>query len=254
MLSVSLAVLVSAMCPLSTPLAASEGDDRIVQTFENSYVYKTYLADDAIITRATNGVVRLTGTVEEEAHKYLAQETASGLPGVVTVENQITSTGGSSAVHSDAWLIGRVHMTLLFHRHVSSGTTTVTANDGVVTLAGEVSSLAQKELTIAYVKDIDGVREVKDAMTVRSAPAVVERTGAERMDDASITAQVRLALMNHRSTSAAKTVVQTSKGEVVITGIARNDAERSLVSKLVGDIQGVTEVKNQMTVAEPGSK
>jgi osmotically-inducible protein OsmY len=36
-----------------------------------------------------------------------------------------------------------------------------------------------------------------------------------------------------------------------LTGIAKNDAEKSLVTKLVTDINGVTSVINNMTIAVP---
>ena len=45
-----------------------------------------------------------------------------------------------------------------------------------------------------------------------------------------------------------KTTVITRNGEVSLTGIARNDAEKALVSKLVADIHGVNSVKNELTV------
>jgi osmotically-inducible protein OsmY len=80
---------------------------------------------------------------------------------------------------------------------------------------------------------------------------MAERTAGEKIDDASITAQVKTALMTHRSTSALKTKVTTRDGEVTLTGIAKNAAEKSLVTKLITDIQGVTSVKNQMTVEVP---
>jgi osmotically-inducible protein OsmY len=54
--------------------------------------------------------------------------------------------------------------------------------------------------------------------------------------------------MSHRSTSAAKTNVVTRDGEVTLTGIAKNAAEKALVTKVVSDIQGVDKVKNEMTL------
>jgi len=36
-----------------------------------------------------------------------------------------------------------------------------------------------------------------------------------------------------------------------LSGIAKNDAEKSLVTKLVTDINGVTSVINNMTIAVP---
>ena len=76
----------------------------------------------------------------------------------------------------------------------------------------------------------------------------------EKMDDASITAQVKTALFNHRSTSAINTKVVARDGDVTLTGIAKNAAEKALVTKLVSDIQGVTRVKNEMTLDEVKTK
>jgi len=82
----------------------------------------------------------------------------------------------------------------------------------------------------------------------------VERSANEKLDDASISALVKTALVTHRSTSAIKTAVQTRNGTVTLTGIAKNTAEKSLVTKLVTDIHGVTNVNNEMTVETVTSK
>jgi len=250
----------TAMCPLafaavaaaliftSAPLSASETDDKIESSFKKTYVYQTYLKDDAVKTDAKEGVVTLTGTVSEESHKALAQETAASLPGVTRVDNQLATKAEAAAESKDTWIGRKVKLSLLFHRNVNAGKTTVEVKDGIVTLTGQASSAAQKDLTTEYANDIEGVKEVNNEMTVAAATEPAELSKAEKMDDASITAQVRTALSTHRSTSSLSTKVETRDGEVTLTGIAKNAAEKALVSKLVADIQGVSSVKNQMTV------
>jgi len=49
---------------------------------------------------------------------------------------------------------------------VSAGKTEVDVKDGIVTLQGEATSQAQKDLTTEYAKDVEGVKEVKNEMTV----------------------------------------------------------------------------------------
>jgi osmotically-inducible protein OsmY len=252
--SLALAAVAAAIFVTSTPLRASVTDDRIESSFKSTYVYKTYLKDDAVKAEAKGGVVTLTGTVAEESHKALAQDTAAGLPGVTRVDNQLATKAEVAADNADTWIGRKVKLTLLFHRHVNASKTAVEVKDGVVTLTGEASSTAQKELTTEYATDIEGVKEVKNEMTVAATPESEERTMDEKMDDASITAQVKMALLTHRSTSAIKTTVETRNGEVTLSGIAKNEAEKSLVTKLVNDIQGVTSVKNQMTVKEAKTK
>jgi osmotically-inducible protein OsmY len=58
-------------------------------------------------------------------------------------------------------------------------------------------------------------------------------------------------LLSHRSTSAVKTKVTTTDGVVTVSGEAKNAAEKSLVTKLVTDIDGVSSVVNNMTIAPP---
>ena len=123
--------------------------------------------------------------------------------------------------------------------------------DGIVILSGEANSQAQKELTAEYAKDVEGVKEVKNEMTVAKALVKAGETMGEKIDDASITAQVKSSLLSHRSTSAIKTKVSTTDGVVTISGIAKNDAEKSLVTKLANDINGVISVINNMTIAVP---
>jgi len=248
---VPLAVAAIAVAMFTNGARASETDDKIESSFKKTYVYKTYLKDDAVQAESKDGVVTLTGTVSEDSHKGLAQETAANLPGVTLVNNQLLTKAEAATASADSWISRKVKLTLLFHRNVSASQTTVDVKDGIVTLKGEASSAAQKELTAEYAKDIDGVKEIKNEMTVAAMPVVAERTAGEKVDDASITAQVKTALGNHHSTSSVMTKVSTRNGEVKLTGIAKNAAEKSLVTKLVSDIHGVSSVNNQMTVEEP---
>jgi osmotically-inducible protein OsmY len=252
--SLALLLATGVLLVASPALRASETDDRIESSAKKSYVFKTYLKDDAIKTESKNGAVTLTGTVAEASHKSLAENTVESLPGVKSVDNQLKIKGESPAEHSDGWIGTKVKTTLLFHRNVSSTGTDVYVKDGVVSLRGEASSMAQKELTTEYAKDVEGVKEVKNEMTIAKTPAQPGETFGEQIDDASITAQVKSSLMSHRSTSALKTKVETTNGAVTLSGVAKNDAEKSLVTKLVNDINGVTSVINNMTIAVPVAK
>lgn len=229
-------------------IPAAEADEQIEAAFTKSFVYQTWLKHDEIKTDVENGVVKLTGTVADEFHKALAEETVANLAGVTKVDSSKLLTKAEVATaNADEWIGRKVKLALLFHRNVSVRTTDIAVKDGVVTLTGEASSLAQKELTAEYANDVEGVKSVKNAMTVTATPEPTEQTAGEKIDDASVTAQVKTALWTHRSTSALKTKIVTRDGKVTVTGIAKNDAEKSLVSKLVSDIRGVVSVDNQMT-------
>jgi osmotically-inducible protein OsmY len=231
-----------------TSVQASDTDDRIESSAKKSYVFKTYLKDDSIKTASKDGIVTLTGTVAESSHKSLAQDTVESLPGVKSVDNQLKISGEQPAEHSDTWICMKVKSAFLFHRNVSATGTSVYVKDGVVTLQGVAGNLAQKDLTTEYARDVDNVKEVKNEMTVGKTPPAPDSSVGDKVDDASITAQVKSSLMAHRSTSALRTKVSTADGVVTLTGVAKNAAEKSLVTKLVSDINGVNSVINNMTV------
>jgi len=251
MYPLALIVATSSMLIGSASLRASETDSRIESSAKKSYVFKTYLKDDSIKVRSKDGFVILTGTVADSSQKSLAENTVESLPGVVSVDNQLKIKGEAPAEHSDAWIGWKVKSALLFHRNVSASGTKVYVKDGIVTLQGEAPNMAQKELTTEYAKDVDNVKEVDNEMTIASAPAQPSETVGQKIDDASITAQIKSTLASHRSTSALKTKVETTDGQVTLSGIAKNEAEKSLVTKLVGDIDGVKSVINNMTIAVP---
>jgi hyperosmotically inducible protein len=243
-----------ALVAIGVPVQSSEVDEQIERTARNLYVFKTYLKGDDVKISSKEGVVTLTGTVSEEPSKVLAEETVASLRGVKSVDNKLEIKGERAAENSDAWIAARVKTALFFRRSVSGVKTEVAVKDSVVTLRGEALNQAQKELTTEYAKDVEGVKDVKNEMTVSSSPEAKLKVVGEKIDDASITAQVKLSMLFHRSTRILKTHVETDNGVVTLTGKTKNMAEKDLISKLVEDINGVAKVDNRMTIEEPKGK
>lgn len=224
----------------SIPLFASELDSRIESSFKNSYVYRAYLKDEHITIVSKDGAVVLSGNVLDESHKPMAQDTVEALPGVKSVNNTIVVKTDKS----DTWLKMKVQTALVFHSNVNASNTQVSVKDGIVTLKGKAQSPAQKELTTEYTKDVEGVKGVRNQMTLAKG----KETIGDKIDDASITAQVKMTLMMHKSTGMLRTSVTTNNGVVTLSGNARNDAEKDLVTKLAEDVNGVSRVVNKMSV------
>ena len=100
---------------MNMPLYASKMDDSIESSAKKSYVFKNYLKGDDIKVQSKDGVVTLTGTVSEESHKALAQDTVTSLPGVKSVDNKLEVKGEHPSENSDAWLKAKVKIVLLLH-------------------------------------------------------------------------------------------------------------------------------------------
>ncbi len=236
-----------ALLALSIPVHASQMDDRIESTARKSYVFKALLQGDNIKIESRDGDVTLTGIVADNFNKSLAQETLTGIPGVKSVDNRLEVKSEPTTANSDAWLRDKVKNTLLFHRSVSGFRTEVNVKNGIVTLRGEAASGAQRDLTTEYAKDVEGVKDVNNEMTVAKTSKKTQTVG-EKIDDASITAQVKMMLLFHRSTSAINTKVETNNGDVTLYGKASNAAEKNLATKFANDVNGVKSVNNRMTI------
>lgn len=225
--------------------ASADTDRRIEDTAKASYNYRTLL-EDKVAVSVHDGIVTLTGVVADKDSKAIAEDTVNYLPGVVAVDNQITLDPALKE-HSDAWIAWKLRYQLLVRASVSNRDTKVYVKDGTIMLTGTASTQAEKDLVGVYASEITGVKSVKNEIVVLT-PLSDTTTVAVSIDDASITSHVKYALLTHKSTSALKTGVTTTNGVVVITGIAANDAEKSLVAKLASDVLGVKSVTNGMTV------
>jgi hyperosmotically inducible protein len=225
-------------------------DRKIEDAAASSYNFRTVL-EKQVNVKAEEGVVTLTGTVLDRDQKALAEETVSGLPGVTRVNNHL-EVASPGPERSDGWIALKIRSVLLLRSNVSATDTDVTVREGDVVLTGTAESVAQKELTASYARDVEGVKSVKNDIVVRKPGAVqvaeADRTLGEKIDDSSITAQVKYALLTHRATSALKTNVDTQNGVVAIRGNAASETEKELVSQLAQSVRGVASVENRMTV------
>jgi osmotically-inducible protein OsmY len=258
------AALASLLLTTGSLLADSTQDHQAEDAFRSSHIYRTQLENTNVSIDVSHGVAVLKGTVDNDDQRSLADDTARNLPGVERVDNRIRVTNEPKE-SSDDWISLKVRSALLFHRNVSATNTHIAVHEGVVTLTGTAHSDAEKALSEEYAKDVKGVRRVDNQLQVVT-PAdehaehvddrrdhnltADERSAGDKIDDASITAQIKSSLAVRKSTSALHTNVTTRDGVVTLTGEARNGAEKDLVTKMAENIDGVRSVHNEMSIQD----
>lgn len=155
----------------------------------------------------------------------------------------------------DDWLKFKIEAALAFHTSTSLDTA-VNVNHGVVTVTGSANSLAQKDLTTEYVRDVLGVKSVINNMHVPNQPTksttapgwISSRTIGERIDDAAITFQAKAKLLMQESTNGLHTIITTRDGVVTVTGNAKTPEQKDLVTELIKKIPDVKKVHNEIKV------
>jgi hyperosmotically inducible protein len=256
--------------PFQQPLhAASETDENLEASARGAYVFRTFLAGEGVTMEVSNGMVTLRGSVAIALQRELAEEAVAALPGVKSIDNEITVTPAPPGA-ADQQLALRVKTILGLHRSGRAHAARLEASEGVVTLKGEAENEALRSLAAEYAADVEGVVAVRNELTLPKSklphteatkpaagasgpePAPASLAAAPEVDDPSVVAQVRMALRAHRSTRSLKPGVESREGVVTLTGHLTSVEERDLVSRLCSDILGVRRVENRMT-PEPES-
>jgi len=125
----------------------------------------------------TGSNVTLTGTVASGTEKDLSGRIARNTNDVVSVNNQLAVSGkpGTTAkakdeiktaardtkeTLSDGWITTKVKSSLMLTRDVEGRDISVTTNNGVVKLAGNVDSKVARERAIEVAQNVRGVKKV----------------------------------------------------------------------------------------------
>jgi len=85
------------------------------------------------------------------------------------------------------------------------------------------------------------------ALTGCAGSATKQSTG-ERIDDSTLTARVKTALLKDPDVKGTSVNVDTFKGVVQLSGFVRTDSERVRAAQLARDVNGVGEVRNNLEV------
>ena len=170
--------MMMALALTTTAVAANDWKDGAKDAWIDGKVETTLLLNGNlnsfdINTDVKNGAVTLTGKVESDVDKALAEELVENLDGVTGVENKLTvmesdstAAGEDSSGLKDAKIATVVKTRLLFESEVSGTDIDVDAKNGVVTLQGEVESDAEKDLAVAIAKNTTDVSRVIDKLDV----------------------------------------------------------------------------------------
>lgn len=133
-----------------------------------------------------DGVVVLRGTVGSYSARRQAVSTARNTDGVHEVQDELrvdSAAAGDPAGRAsraagavdDAWLTTSIQSKFFGETDLRSSGIDVSSRDGVVTLKGTVVSTEAKDSAVQLARDTDGVRTVRDQLTVRNVSDAQQR-------------------------------------------------------------------------------
>jgi hyperosmotically inducible protein len=115
---------------------------------------------------------------------------------------------------------------------------------GVVQLNGFVDNAKEKAQAESVAKAVSGVKSVENNLMIKQA----EKTAGAVIDDSTITAKVKSALIDSADTKAGDIKVETRIGVVQLSGFVANEAQKSAATKVAQSVEGVKAVNNSISV------
>jgi osmotically-inducible protein OsmY len=222
-------------------------DDRIRKDVAATLTRDVYLTGLPIDVTVKKGVVVLKGTVGSVYEKKRAYEDAC-IDGVVEVKDaltvdpwsddnvrvaspKITNDQLKQAVRDELYQDLRLLDPYAVH---------VAASSGQVTLYGRIPTYHQKQVAERDAHDVVGVHWVKNLLTVH----------ADERSDEAIRNDVRWALNTDYALSGLDIPLRVTNGVVVLSGDASSIYERDHAAQVAGDVLGVRDVINHISVQE----
>lgn len=151
--------------PETELLGARVGDLEIKTLVSEGLSQNADLSEKHIATEVKNRTVTLTGIVQTAAQRYAAEQIAWQVTGVRGVTNNLSATSAQTNPESpDEKLAHRVEFELYSTKAISLKTVQIHADNGTITLTGNVSSRAEKMLAEKTAQSVEGVRKVVNSL------------------------------------------------------------------------------------------
>jgi len=220
------------------PVALAKTDQEIQQDVFRELRWDSRVKQTEIGVEVDNGVVTLTGNVDSYAKKLAAREAAHRVIGVLDVADDIQARSPGSEDRTDTEIAKAVRLTLEWDAFVPDQKIRSTVTDGFVTLEGEVATLREKEDAERAVRNLGGVRGVRNRLFVAAVQA----------DPAKLRKSIEEALERRAEREAERIGVRVEDGTVILEGRVRTWLEKQAILGAVGHAPGVREVRDKLAV------
>jgi osmotically-inducible protein OsmY len=219
-----------------------KSDSQIQHEVLEELKWDTRVKETEVGIEVNGGVVTLTGTVESWTAHLAAQEAAHRVSAVLDVANDINVKLPGSHERNDTDIAKAVRSALEWDVLVPHERIRTTVSNGVVTLEGKVNYWSQHDDAARCIRNLTGVRLVKNLITVEPAmPRVAPQV---------VRSAIEHALERHAEHAARRVQIAVADGKVILSGEVPSWAELNTVEGAVRGTPGVTKVDNQLRIQQ----
>jgi osmotically-inducible protein OsmY len=231
-------------------------DGEIKADIERRLAYDVWIDDAMIDVKVLRGHVILSGTVGSLVEKTRAFRNA-WVAGVTSVEDKdlavdwsrsrkMSRTTEDYPMVSDKEIKQAIKEAFLYDPRLSPFNLTVSVENGVVTLNGQVHNLRAKQVAEQDANNTVGVWLVRNHIKVR--PGMGPHTSPKPDADAELAKKIRLALLRNPYTHQHEITVTVNNRLVMLDGAVNSNLQKAKAEEVVSAVKGVAAVTNNLRV------
>lgn len=231
-------------------------------SLSTTYALNRHLNPFKIDIEVNNGVATLSGEVDNEVEKDLAEQLALGIDGIREVNNQLKIDKNQKNYNKskkdnkeytfmdkveDANITAKVKSLLLWNGNTSGFEIDVDTRNRIVSLSGTVDSDMESQLSEQIAKNTDGVREVRNNLKVDKNSAT-RRMNDNNINDTWITGKIEASLLYNSGVDGTDIDTETKDGVVTLKGYVKDRNEKDKAISIAEKTRGVIEVKDKLKI------
>lgn len=213
-------------------------DEELQRDVQDAMKWQPMLNAAEIGVSAKNGIITLSGIVDNYGKKIEAEDAAKSVAGVkAVVENIAVNIGGSWARKNDNEIAAAVVIALKWNWQVPDDKITIKVENGMVTLQGELHWYYQKKAATDAVKNLLGVTGVLNEIDIFSTT-----------DDKIEKSAIENALKRNSAIDDINIRVEVSSGQVTLSGRVDSIYQKAEAEREAWNAPGVRNVINYLSI------
>lgn len=202
--------------------------------------WEPFLNASEIGVAVKNGIVTLTGMVDNYSKKASAEKAAKRVVGVKAVAEEIQVGISPSFKKTDTEIAEAVLNALKWHTAVQEEKIKIKVEDGIVKLEGEVEWEYQRTNAKTAIENLSGVRSVINLINVKP-----------KITSTDIKQKINAAFHRSATIDAGKVTVEVEGSKVTLSGKVRSFVEKEDAERAAWAAPGVISVVSKLEIEVP---
>nr|WP_315250704.1 BON domain-containing protein [uncultured Flavobacterium sp.] len=214
-------------------------DEVLQQNVMHGLKWEPLITNCNLTVISNNGIITLTGSVDNYTKKTQAENVIRKIAGVKSVINKIDVIINSWEEKKDIEIISKILTIFRWNWNTLNDTIKVKVINGWVTLSGEVEWNYQKEAAKEAVIKLIGVKGVSNNITIKS-----------QSDNKIDSTTLKLAIQNHLALDSKNIEIEVSDSKITLKGTVDSWCQKELAERIAWKARGVINIDNELMIEE----